>query len=148
LLSGVAHGSEHFRHRLLSATGRRIGRGQALKHDVLRAQHGLGNCVKQRSTRLGQPQAARTTVGFGYNPLQIAARFKLGNHFAVLGPITKVADFAAIGPQRIHLAVNGAVKQEAHLSGYYHLQPGDIIMTGTPAGVGAVVSTCRLRSDV
>jgi 2-keto-4-pentenoate hydratase/2-oxohepta-3-ene-1,7-dioic acid hydratase in catechol pathway len=70
------------------------------------------------------------------------------NHFAVLGPITKVADFAAIGPQRIHLAVNGAVKQEAHLSGYYHLQPGDIIMTGTPAGVGAVVSTCRLRSDV
>jgi fumarylpyruvate hydrolase len=27
----------------------------------------------------------------------------------------------------------------SHLSGYYHLQPGDIIMTGTPAGVGAVV---------
>lgn len=71
---------------------------------------------------------------------------------AVLAPITKAADFGAIGPQRIHLAVNGAMKQDAHLddliwkvdeivshlSGYYHLQPGDIIMTGTPSGVGAV----------
>ena len=26
----------------------------------------------------------------------------------------------------------------AHLSGFYHLQPGDLIYTGTPAGVGAV----------
>jgi fumarylpyruvate hydrolase len=26
----------------------------------------------------------------------------------------------------------------AHLSGYYHLQPGDLIYTGTPEGVGAV----------
>lgn len=73
---------------------------------------------------------------------------------AVFSAITKAADFAAIGPQRIHLAVNGEVKQEArlddliwkvdeivsHLSHYYHLQPGDLIMTGTPAGVGAVVA--------
>ncbi|MGJ4860420.1 fumarylacetoacetate hydrolase family protein [Labrys sp. KB_33_2] len=73
---------------------------------------------------------------------------------AVFAPITGVADFAAIGPQRIHLAVNGEIKQEAHLSDliwkveeivshlshYYHLQPGDLIMTGTPAGVGAVVT--------
>jgi fumarylpyruvate hydrolase len=26
----------------------------------------------------------------------------------------------------------------AHLSGFYHLEPGDLIMTGTPAGVGPV----------
>lgn len=73
---------------------------------------------------------------------------------AVFAPITRAADFAPIGPQRIHLAVNGETKQEAHLadliwkveeivshlSHYYHLQPGDLIMTGTPAGVGAVVA--------
>ncbi|WP_454818226.1 fumarylacetoacetate hydrolase family protein [Labrys neptuniae] len=73
---------------------------------------------------------------------------------AVFAPINRVADFAAIGPQRIHLAVNGEIKQDAHLSDliwkveeivshlshYYHLQPGDLIMTGTPAGVGAVVA--------
>jgi fumarylpyruvate hydrolase len=27
-----------------------------------------------------------------------------------------------------------------HLSGYYHLRPGDLILTGTPAGVGAVTA--------
>jgi len=73
---------------------------------------------------------------------------------AVLGPITRAAEFGVVGPQRIHLEVNGQTKQDAHLSdliwkvdeivshlsGFYHLQPGDIIMTGTPAGVGAVVA--------
>lgn len=72
---------------------------------------------------------------------------------AVFAPLTKAADFGAIADQRIHLSVNGAVKQDAtlteliwsvpeiisHLSGFYHLQPGDLIMTGTPAGVGAVL---------
>lgn len=73
---------------------------------------------------------------------------------AVFAPITKAADFGAIAAQRIHLAVNGEMRQDAtlteliwsvpeiisHLSGFYHLQPGDLIMTGTPAGVGAVVA--------
>ncbi|MBN9889551.1 fumarylacetoacetate hydrolase family protein [Salipiger abyssi] len=94
--------------------------------------------------------------------LQLAARAKqrpwdLGKDVeqsAVFAPITKAADFEALGPQKIHLEVNGETKQEAtlndliwkvdeivsHLSGFYHLQPGDVIMTGTPAGVGAVVA--------
>ena len=73
---------------------------------------------------------------------------------AVFAPITKAADFGEIAAQRIHLSVNGVIKQDAtlteliwsvpeiisHLSGFYHLQPGDLIMTGTPAGVGAVVA--------
>jgi fumarylpyruvate hydrolase len=51
------------------------------------------------------------------------------------------------------LEVNGATKQSSNvdkliwsireiiedLSLYYHLQPGDLIYTGTPDGVGAVV---------
>jgi fumarylpyruvate hydrolase len=71
---------------------------------------------------------------------------------AVIAPITRAADFPAIGPQRIWLEQNGILKQEArladlvwtvaelisHLSGFYHLVPGDLIYTGTPAGVGAV----------
>jgi fumarylpyruvate hydrolase len=73
---------------------------------------------------------------------------------AVLAPITRASDMAAIGPQRIHLEVNGEVKQDAtldelvwkvdeivaDLSRFYHLGPGDLIMTGTPAGVGPVVA--------
>ena len=94
--------------------------------------------------------------------LQLAARAKqrpwdLGKDVeqsAVFAPITKAAEVAAIGPQRIHLEVNGEIRQDAkledliwkveeivsHLSHYYHLQPGDLIMTGTPAGVGAAVA--------
>jgi len=73
---------------------------------------------------------------------------------AVFAPLTRVADWSPEDDKRIHLEVNGAIKQDAtlaeliwkideivsHLSGYYHLRPGDLVMTGTPAGVGPVVA--------
>ncbi|MCE1238238.1 MAG: fumarylacetoacetate hydrolase family protein [Hyphomicrobiales bacterium] len=102
--------------------------------------------------------------------LQLEARAKqrpwdLGKDFeqsAVIAPIVRAASFAAIGPQRITLAVNGAVKQDAHLSDlvwsveelvshlsrYYHLVPGDLIYTGTPAGVGPVVAGDRVTGSI
>ncbi|MEO1605630.1 MAG: fumarylacetoacetate hydrolase family protein [Pseudomonadota bacterium] len=71
---------------------------------------------------------------------------------AVFGQLTPAAEVGAIGPQRIWLEKNGTVVQDAHLadmihavpemvadlSQYYHLGPGDVILTGTPAGVGPV----------
>lgn len=62
----------------------------------------------------------------------------------------------------IELAVNGQTKQKSDvdkliwnvreiiedLSRFYHLQPGDLIYTGTPEGVGAVVSGDRLEGRV
>jgi fumarylpyruvate hydrolase len=62
----------------------------------------------------------------------------------------------------IALEVNGATKQAsdvnqliwnvreiiADLSLFYHLQPGDLIYTGTPEGVGAVVSGDRITGRV
>ena len=36
----------------------------------------------------------------------------------------------------------------AHLSQFYHLQPGDLIYTGTPEGVGAVKPGDRLEGSV
>ncbi|MFZ2102724.1 MAG: fumarylacetoacetate hydrolase family protein [Oricola sp.] len=102
--------------------------------------------------------------------LQLAERAKqrpwdLGKdveNSAVFAPITKVADFGAIGGQRIHLEVNGETKQDAslddmiwkvgeivsHLSGFYHLAPGDLIMTGTPAGVGPVAAGDRITGGI
>lgn len=70
---------------------------------------------------------------------------------AALSPVAEVPDLAA---RRIRLTVNGAVRQDAslaemvwtpaeivsHLSRYYHLGPGDVVLTGTPAGVGPVVA--------
>lgn len=81
---------------------------------------------------------------------------------AVVGPITKAADFGAVGPQRIHLTVNGAIRQDArlsdlvwsvpeivaHLSTLYHLGPGDLIFTGTPAGVGPVVAGDMIEGGI
>ncbi|HSF92517.1 MAG TPA: fumarylacetoacetate hydrolase family protein [Paracoccaceae bacterium] len=81
---------------------------------------------------------------------------------AVFAALTKADAVGKIGPQRIHLEVNGEVKQDAHLSDLiwnvseivsdlshlYHLRPGDLIMTGTPAGVGAVVPGDKITGGI
>jgi fumarylpyruvate hydrolase len=60
------------------------------------------------------------------------------------------------------LSVNGAIRQKsdlnmliwnireiiADLSKFYHLQPGDLIFTGTPEGVGAVVAGDRIEGNI
>ncbi|ETF03756.1 fumarylacetoacetase [Advenella kashmirensis W13003] len=62
----------------------------------------------------------------------------------------------------IELSINGQVKQQsdidkliwnvreiiADLSQFYHLQPGDLIYTGTPEGVGAVVPGDQISGRV
>ena len=103
--------------------------------------------------------------------LQLAARAKqrpwdLGKAFeqsAIIAPMKKATDYVAdLAPQRIALAVNGETKQEAtlgdlihsvpeliaDLSKYYHLIPGDLIYTGTPAGVGPVVPGDKIHGVV
>ncbi|GGD43420.1 fumarylacetoacetate hydrolase family protein [Sinisalibacter lacisalsi] len=81
---------------------------------------------------------------------------------AVFADLTRAEEIGEIGPQRIHLAVNGEVKQDAllsdlihgcaeivvDLSKYYHLRPGDVIMTGTPAGVGPVVAGDEITGGI
>lgn len=81
---------------------------------------------------------------------------------AVVAPITRSETFGAVADQPIRLKVNGERRQDAvlsdmvwrveeiiaHLSGYYHLGPGDIILTGTPAGVGPVVPGDSIRGTI
>jgi fumarylpyruvate hydrolase len=78
---------------------------------------------------------------------------------AVLGDIAPAAEIGHPNRGRIELRVNGETKQSAdisqlihsvpaviaHLSQYYHLQPGDVIYTGTPEGVGSVKAGDRLE---
>ncbi|MDQ7260791.1 fumarylacetoacetate hydrolase family protein [Paracoccus sp. PS-1] len=125
--------------------------------------------------RIGAGQAMAAVWGYGSGldmtrrDLQAAAKDKrrpwdLGKNFegaAVLSALTPARDFAPAA-QRIHLQVNGTVRQGARisdmvwsipeliadLSHYYHLAPGDLIMTGTPAGVGAVGAGDRLQGGV
>jgi len=92
--------------------------------------------------------------------LQLTARDKgrpwdLGKNFensAVISEIVRVSDSGLIQSGDIRLSVNNELRQSgdindliwnipeliADLSKYYHLQPGDLLYTGTPAGVGPV----------
>lgn len=89
----------------------------------------------------------------------------LGKDFenaAVIAPITRAATFGAPAGQAIRLTQNGAVKQDAvladmiftvpeliaHLSRHYHLAPGDLLYTGTPAGVGPIAPGDRLVGTI
>ena len=102
--------------------------------------------------------------------LQIASREKqrpwdLGKdveHSAVIGRITPKEAFGPVAAQQIQLRQNDVVKQTAHLtdlvwsveeiishlSGFYHLAPGDLIYTGTPSGVGPVAPGDRLVGTI
>lgn len=76
---------------------------------------------------------------------------------APIGPIHRLQDTGELIKGAVTLNVNGELRQKGdladliwsvpevieHLSAAWTLQPGDLIFTGTPAGVGAVV-----RGDV
>ncbi len=78
---------------------------------------------------------------------------KAFDHSAPIGPITPLAQAGDVNNADISLQVNGADRQRSnvakliwnvaetieHLSAAWELQPGDLIYTGTPEGVAAVV---------
>ena len=78
---------------------------------------------------------------------------KAFDHSAPIGPITPAAQAGDITNAELSVQVNGADRQRSnvskliwnmaetieHLSAAWELQPGDLIYTGTPEGVGAVV---------
>ena len=79
---------------------------------------------------------------------------KAFDHSAPIGPITPTAQAGDVVNAEIALQVNGQDRQRSnvakliwniaetieHLSAAWELQPGDLIYTGTPEGVNAVVS--------
>jgi fumarylpyruvate hydrolase len=81
---------------------------------------------------------------------------------APIGPLQPIARTGALTSGAITLAVNGVQKQAGDLSELiwnvaetietlskaWTLQPGDLIFTGTPAGVGAVVSGDLLEGSI
>lgn len=116
--------------------------------------------------RLAEADAPRMIFGYAAGldmtrrDLQLVAReqgrpWDLGKDFeksAVCAPILPVGDLGVLTSGAITLQVNGASKQNADLaqliwnipelladlSKFYHLEPGDLIYTGTPEGVGPV----------
>ena len=72
-------------------------------------------------------------------------------HSAPISAVVPAAKFGKPTKQKIEMRLNGVTKQNSdlsmmiwsvpeiisHLSTLYHLRPGDVILSGTPAGVGA-----------
>jgi fumarylpyruvate hydrolase len=87
---------------------------------------------------------------------------KAFDHSAPIGPITRWAQAGEVNQAEIILQVNGTDRQRsqvskliwnvaetiAHLSAAWELQPGDLIYTGTPEGVAAVVAGDLLVGQV
>ena len=81
---------------------------------------------------------------------------------APIGPITPLAQAGDVGQAEIYLQVNGIDRQRSnvakliwsiaetieHLSAAWELQPGDLIYTGTPEGVAAVVAGDTMVGDI
>ena len=89
----------------------------------------------------------------------------LGKSFAQAAPIAPIHPVTSTGlldHGKIWLDVNGTRRQQgdladmiwdvphtlAFLSQYYELLPGDLVFTGTPAGVGAVIAGDRLDGHI
>jgi fumarylpyruvate hydrolase len=126
--------------------------------------------------RVSEDEALNAVFGYACGidltrrDLQAAAKdrrrpWDLGKDFenaAVIAPITRAQDFGTPDAQGISLNHNGDIVQKArltdmvwsvpeliaHLSRFYHLAAGDLIYTGTPAGVGAIVPGSGLEGHV
>jgi fumarylpyruvate hydrolase len=93
-------------------------------------------------------------------PWEIGKAF---DHSAPIGPVRRLADIGELNRGAITLTVDGQARQSsdmthliwsvseviANLSTLFELQPGDLIFTGTPEGVGAVQrgQTIEVRVD-
>lgn len=132
-----------------------IGQG-GVAIDAERAfEHVFGYAVGLDMTRRDRQAEAK----------RLARPWEMGKAFDRSAPMSAIAPASRIGhPSRgaIMLAVNGEIRQAgdlaqqiwsvaetiAHLSRLVELAPGDLIMTGTPAGVGPVRPGDRLEGRI
>ncbi len=119
--------------------GRDIAEDQALTHVW---GYAVGNDLTRRDMQAEAKKMAR--------PWDLSKGF---DRSAPCGALHAAAEVGHIANGAISLSVNGKVRQQgdiadmiwsvpeiiAHLSRAVTLEPGDLIMTGTPAGVGAVL---------
>ena len=123
----------------IGTSGYRIAEADAL-------QHVFGYAVGLDMTKRDVQRA----LGAKGKPWELG---KVFDHGMPCGPITPAAQSGHLSRGRIHMEVNGTTQQDADLasmiwnvpgiivslSQHYRLYPGDLIYTGTPAGVGPVV---------
>jgi fumarylpyruvate hydrolase len=132
----------HYEAELVAAIGKgglNIALEDALSHVW---GYAVGLDMTRRDLQIGMREKGR--------PWEIGKAFDAS---APTGPLYPAATVPGVHQARIWLTANGITKQDstishliwsvgetiADLSRYFRLEPGDLIYTGTPEGVGAVV---------
>ena len=132
----------------LGRGGRDIAVADALDHVY---GYGVGLDMTRRDLQLDARDKGR--------PWEFGKSFALS---APVGALSRVADVGHVAEGTISVSVNGGARQSsdiakliwsvseciAYLSEYETLQPGDIIMTGTPEGVNAVLAGDVMQGDI
>ena len=141
----------HYEIELVAAIGR--GGANIAVDDAL--QHVWGYAVGLDMTRRDLQMKMREAG----RPWELGKAF---DQSAPIGPLHPAASVAGIEQAGIWLQVNGADKQRsdigkliwsvaetiAYLSRYFRLEPGDLIYTDTPEGVGPVVRGDKMLGGV
>jgi fumarylpyruvate hydrolase len=128
--------------------GKNIAAADAHKHIY---GYAVGLDMTRRDLQMRMREAGR--------PWEIGKAF---DYSAPVGPVHPVVQTGIIDSGAISLTVDGAVRQTsdlthliwsvpetiANLSTLFELQPGDLIFTGTPEGVGAVKSGQTMVGEI
>jgi 2-keto-4-pentenoate hydratase/2-oxohepta-3-ene-1,7-dioic acid hydratase in catechol pathway len=164
---GIHHGNLvqeiHKAGMFLKATSSLVGAGEGVRlvHTDRRNDHEveLALVIGKRCRNVKAADALECVAGYCIGldmtirgPEERSLR-KSPDSYCVLGPWLVTRDEVPdAGNLAVKIAVNGAVKQDAHTSdlilsvsqliewgsAFYTLHPGDVILTGTPQGVGPV----------
>ena len=147
----VATSDLHHEIELIIALGKggtEIAQGRALDHVW---GYGVGLDMTRRDLQGEAKKMGR--------PWEVGKAFE---HSAPCGPLVPASEIGHPDKGAIWLKVNGEIRQEgdlnqmiwkvpemiAYLSGLFELRPGDLIFTGTPAGVDAVGRGDVMRGHV
>ncbi len=121
-------------------------------------EHVLGVTIGLDLTRRDLQQVVKQQA----HPWEIAKNFENSAVIGEIEPMSSQTLNDLLENARIALQVNGEQRQQGHLrdmivdvagiiadlSTYYHLLPGDMIFTGTPAGVSALKSGDRVCAEI
>jgi 2-keto-4-pentenoate hydratase/2-oxohepta-3-ene-1,7-dioic acid hydratase in catechol pathway len=135
----------------------------------------LAVCIKKEAINIVKDKAAEYIAGFGMaldltlRDVQSAAKSK-GRPWAVAKgfdnscPITTFFNksIEEVQNNQLQLSINGEIRQDestalmlfkideliSYISSIFTLLPGDIILTGTPAGVGALSSGDKIKASI
>jgi len=141
----------HYEIELVAAIGKggsNIAQEDALSHVW---GYGVGLDMTRRDLQMKMREAGR--------PWEIGKAF---DQSAPIGPLYRADQVGPLDKAGIKLEVNGQVKQNSsidkliwsvaetvsYLSRFFRLEPGDLIYTGTPEGVGAVVAGDHMVGSV